>query len=417
MRTAKHETMRSQNAAVLLQCLREFGPLTRHELQERTGLSWGAVSSIVNDFLSLGLLAEKPLQGSHTGRTPFSLDVNMQQNLLIGIDLHAQGISCVVTDMRARTLVSNRESVASDTRKGFLEQAMRMINQAIAQSGMDRSRFVGIGVSVQGAVDAANGISLHSPHLPEWNNVPVCEIMQKRFDLPAILVHDTNAIVLAEQWNGKARNVRNLIFIRLDMGLGMAMVVDNRIYTGADGTAGEFGHMVIHPDGRRCTCGNYGCMEAYASGRSILQKVREGVEAGQCDLRLTGAHLDRDLAQVAQAARDGSDFARGLFEDLGKYLGLGVSNLIFMLNPEMVVIGGDLAKYADLYMDRVLQVLEKNVWNDGRINLELSSLDTDAAAVGATLMLTRQVLSGQIVHPLGALFRSLSQKEPAGEKT
>ncbi len=417
MKAAKHETMRSHNVSVLFQCLREFGPLTRHDLQEKTGLSWGAVSSIVNAFLSHNLLTETPIKGNRTGRTPASLDINDKDNLLLGIDLHAQGISCAITDLRARTLFQSREPVRHDTRQGFLEQAMRMLQDAILGLGLDKRRYIGIGISVQGSVDAENGISLGSPHLPEWNNVPVCDLFQRRFGLPAVLVHDTNAMVLAEQWSGNAKNVRNLIFLRLDMGLGMSLVIDTKIYTGADGTAGEFGHMIINPDGPLCTCGNHGCMETYVSGRSILNKVRERIKAGCCDLNLTGAPFDRDLALVAEAARGGSAFERGLFESMGMYLGVGISNLIIMLNPEMVVIGGDLAKYGDLYMDSVHQVLSRNVWNASRINLALSSLNTDAAT-GAALILAQKLLGGQIAHPLAALFHPPDEAaEGAPQKT
>ncbi len=405
MRAAKHETMRNQNVSVLFQCLRASGPLTRHELQEKTGLSWGAVSSIVGAFLSNGMLTETPVPGNRSGRTPASLDVNSQDNLLIGVDLNAQGISCVITDLRARTLFSNREPVAHATQRGFLNQAISMIEDAILEMGHDISHYIGIGVSVQGSVDTANGVSLNSPHLPEWNNVPVSDILKQRFALPVVLVHDTNAMVLAEQWSSNAKSMRNLVFIRLDMGLGMSMVIDNKIYVGADGTAGEFGHMVINPDGPLCTCGNYGCMEAYVSGRSLLQKVREGIKLGCCDLELTGTPFDHDLALVAGAARAGSVFERGLFSNMGMYLGAGISNLIMMLNPEMVVIGGDLAKYGDLYMDKVHQVLKRNIWNASRVNLIASSLDTNAA-VGATLMLCAQVFSGQIAHPIASLFHS-----------
>ncbi len=416
MRTAKHETMRSQNASVLFQCLREFGPLTRHELQEKTGLSWGAVSSIVSDFLAMGLLTEKPMQLCHPGRTPFALDINQQSNLLIGMDLHAQGLSCVVTDMRARTIVSSRENIENFCRTGLLEPAARMIEEAILASGVEASKFIGIGVAVQGTVDTANGISLHSPHLPEWNDVPVCEFFQNRLHLPCVLVHDTNAMVLAEKWSGKARSARNLVFIRLDMGLGMSLVVDNSIYTGADGGAGEFGHMVVNPDGPKCTCGNYGCMEAYASGRTILQRAREGKKMGLCDLPLTLNEDNKDLQMIARAAREGSAFEKGLFETMGMYLGVGIANLIIMLNPEIVVIGGDLTAYSDLFLDNVRKVLFHNVWNGSRIQIELSSLGTDAAAVGATLMLAEQVLSDGIARQMGGLLRPIGNREDAQEQ-
>lgn len=406
MHIVKHETMRHQNAAVLLQCVREHGPITRHEIQEHTGLSWGAISSIASEFLACGVLCQVPAEGQRPGRTPSALDIDSQNNLLIGIDLHSQGISCVVMDLRARRLCDLRDDQPAPTREAFLQQAFALVERAMEKSGFDRDRFLGIGVSVQGSVDTARGVSLHSPHLPDWREVPLGSLFEERFGLPVALSHDTNAMVLAEQWNGKARNVRNLVFIRLDKYLGMSLVIDNRLYTGTDGTAGEFGHMIINPDGPRCTCGNYGCVEAYASGRSLLERAREG---GRLESGAPGSNensYERDLARIARAARDGGEFERGLFDRLGYYLGVGISNLLIMLNPEIVVISGDMVHYADLFMERLNRVLRRNVWNDSRIHVELSELDNSAAAVGAALNVAQQLFEGRIEHPIGALIRA-----------
>ncbi|MEA4897121.1 ROK family protein [Bacillota bacterium Meth-B3] len=408
MRTAKHETMRSLNASVLLNCVRKQAPLTRHELQHRTGLSWGAVSSIVSEFLALGILTEMPIQNTHAGRTPVALDINARDHLCVGLDIHAQGLHCVVTDMRARTLYTTREGVRLPSRQGVLDQAVSMAEEAIERVGVEKSRYIGAGLSVQGAVDAERGVSLHSPHLPDWRNVPLTELIGGRLGLPATLSHDTNAVMMAELWSGRASGARNLVFVRLDMGIGMAVVIDDRLYTGASGIAGELGHMVINPGGPRCTCGNYGCLEAYASGRSILQRVREGINTGCCALKLTGRY-DRDLDLVAEAADAGSAFERDLFETMGMYLGVGISNYVIMMNPEMVVIGGDLARHSRLYLDRVNAVLKRNVWTGGPIDVVISDLNPDAAAIGATLLLVQQALGGHIPHSLGDLFRSLAQ--------
>lgn len=406
MQIAKHETMRSVNTATLLNCLFDNGALTRQELQKRTGLSWGAVSNIVSELLALNILCETPIKSNHAGRKPSVVDINPQDNLCIGVDIHMQGISCVITDLRGQTLVSLQCGIAVRTQQGVLDCTISAIREAIDTLKTKRESLIGIGVSIQGSIDRGNRVSLYSPHLPEWINVPVCEILEKEFHLPAMLFHDTNAMIIAERRHS-AHNVRNMVFIRLDMGLGMSMVLNDQLYTGADGNASEFGHIIINPDGPLCTCGNRGCLEAYVSGRSILEQLRPALKSGECRLPLVVDDYTHDFPLVAQAARSGSAMEKALFDRMAEYFGIGISNLINFLNPELVVLGGDMARYTDLYLEKTMAVIQRNAWKSNQVHLELSSLGADGAAVGAAMGLLRQAMSGHIPHSIGDLFRTI----------
>ena len=404
MQIAKHDTMRCVNTSALLQCLCENGPLTRNELQSRTGLSWGAVSNIVSELITRHILCETPVQSSHSGRKPYVVDINRSENLCVGVDIHTQELFCVVTDIRGQALVSLHKDNTATTRQALIDQAIGIVREAIAQAGVPKTAFLGVGVSIQGSIDREKGVSLYSPHLPDWSNVPICDLFRAEFDLPVVLLHDTHAMVIAEEWRN-ARKAHSFAFIRLDMGVGMALFLNDRLYTGADGNASEFGHMIIDPDGPLCTCGNKGCLEAFASGRSILQQVRQGVLDGRCTLQLGGEEPLNDLELVAQAARDGSPFECELFTRLGQYLGIGVSNLINVLNPELVILGGMLSRYTDLYLEAAMEQVKRNVWNANRVNFALSTLGANGAAIGAAAAVTQQVESGEIAHPLGDLLR------------
>ena len=406
MQVAKHETMRSVNTATLLSCLLDNGPLTRQELQKRTGLSWGAVSNIVSELLTLNILCESQLKSSHAGRKPSVVDINPKDNLCIGVDIHMQGIACVITDLRGQTLVSLRRSIEGASRQEVLERAADAIFEAMETLKAKKESIIGIGVSIQGSIDRTNRISIYSPHQPEWSDVAVCSFLEERFDLPALLFHDTIAMIIAERRHS-AHNVRNMAFVKLDMGLGLSMVLNDQLYTGSDGNASEFGHIIIDPQGPLCTCGNHGCLEAHVSGRSILEQVRKGIAKGKSSLKLPGKGFEGDLAAVAHAARQGSSFEKELFEAMGGYFGLGISNLINFINPELVVLGGEMAQYSDLYLDRAMEVIRKNVWNTSRIQLELSTLGSNGAAVGAAMSLLRQTMNGHIPHAIGSLFRTL----------
>ena len=407
MQVAKHEMMRSVNTATLLNCLFENnGPLTRQELQKRTGLSWGAVSNIVADLLALNLLIEAPVKSSHAGRRPSVVDVNPKENLCIGVDIHMQGIACVITDLRGDALVSLRRSIFGLSRAAVLDTVKKLIHEAIDSIEGEKESFIGIGVSIQGSIDRTSRVSMYSPHLPDWTNVPVCDILEREFQLPSVLFHDTIAMIVAERRHS-AHRARNMAFVKLDMGLGLSMVLNDQVYTGFDGNASEFGHIIIDPQGPLCTCGNHGCLEAYVSGRSILFNARDGVAEGRSQLKLTENDFENDIALVAQAAREGSAFEKELFDTMGGYFGIGISNLINFLNPELIVLGGELAKYSDLYLDKAMSVIRKNVWNTSCVQIELSSLGSNGAAIGAAMSLLRQAINGHIPHSIGSLFRTL----------
>lgn len=406
MQIAKHETMRSVNTATLLNCLFDNGALTRQELQNRTGLSWGAVSNIVSEMLSLNILCETPVKSSHAGRKPSVVDINPKDNLCVGVDIHMQGICCVITDLSGHVLVSLRRSIANASRQDVVERTIDVIHEAIHTIKAKPESLIGIGVSIQGSIDRDGRVSQYSPHLPEWTNVPVCDLLENEFHLPTLLLHDTIAMIMAERRH-TAHNVRNMAFVKLDMGLGLSLVLNDQVYTGYNGNASEFGHMIINPEGPLCTCGNHGCLEAYVSGQSIMNQMREGMANGLCQIPLDGEDFESGLATAAQAAREGSDFAREVFSRMGSYFGIGIANLINFINPELVVLGGDMVRYTDLYLDKTMTVIKKNVWNASHIQIELSSLGSNGAAVGAALGLLRQTMNGHIPHAIGRLFRTL----------
>lgn len=400
MQTARHDTMHSVNTSVLFQCLREEGALTRLELQRKTGLSWGTVSNIVTELLEAHIVTETPVDSSQVGRRPVTVDFDCQHNLCIGLDIHMQGITCTITDLRGNKLWLMQEPIVVNTRQGVLSQAVRMVRTVLEVPQFNRNYIIGIGISIQGSVDTASGISLYSPHLPEWKNVPLCNIFAKVFQLPTVLIHDADAMLLAEQWYSK-HNTTSMAFIRLDMGVGMGLIVNNRFWDDRNGANCEFGHMIIKAEGRRCTCGNQGCLEAYASGRSILEQAEELVQAGKADFTIYGDTPLQRFESIAQSAVDGSKQAVILFERLGFYLGIGLANLINTIHPELVVLGGVMKDYSALFLNRAIEVMHRNVWTRNGICVTLSELEDSGAAAGASIAVIKRVDAQCVTHPIG----------------
>lgn len=398
MRTAKHDLMRYTNTLSVLECIRQYGQVTKREIQEKTGLSWGAVSNIVGELLNKNVISETPSTDPIIGRTPLKYDIRSDNNLIIGVDINIEGLTAVLIDLKCRVLREIRAVVTRNDRESVLAQVKKMIHGLIKESKVDKERIIGIGIAMQGAVDAEKGISIFSPYFDGWENVPVSEILEQEFHIPVCVEHDPNCMALTEKWLGSTKDVNNFLFIRLSMGIGMSIIMNGEIYKGVDGSASEFGHITMNPGGARCTCGNYGCLEVYSSGRSLLRQVGEGIKLGRAPLAAELAKQDAklDLGVAIAAAKQGDVFVRGLFDDAAVYLGIGISNLINIFNPDMIIIGGELAKYEDLYLDRVREIAGQKAWKNFRVNIVTSKFGSNSAAIGAAAVFIQKVFSGDI---------------------
>lgn len=211
------------------------------------------------------------------------------------------------------------------------------------------AHVIGAGVGAPGPLDTKRGIVLLTPNLG-WVDYPLRDRMQKGLGIPTALDNDANCAVLGEWWQGAARGVRNAIGITIGTGVGGGIVVDGRLYHGASDCAGELGHTTIDVDGRRCGCGNYGCLEAYASGPAIARRAAEAIASGVPSklASYVGGDLHQITAQtVYQAAADGDELALEVVHDTAKFLGVGIANMINIFNPEVVVVFGGVTRAGD----------------------------------------------------------------------
>jgi glucokinase len=204
------------------------------------------------------------------------------------------------------------------------------------------AEFAGVGAGAPGPLDTKRGVVLLTPNLG-WVNLPLRQLLQDALGIPAMIDNDANCAVLGEWWRGAARGAKQVIGITIGTGIGGGIIVDGRLYHGASDCAGEIGHTTVEVNGRRCKCGNYGCLEAYASGPAIARRAVEAIEAGQTS-KLPGyvdGALEKITAQtVYQAAHDGDELAEEVVGDTAKFLGAGIANMINIFNPEIVVVFG-----------------------------------------------------------------------------
>ena len=231
----------------------------------------------------------------------------------------------------------------------MIDMVEQSIEQVLHEHGGTRETIAGVGIGSPGPLDRKAGMVINTPNLG-WRNFPLRDLIANAVDLPATLDNDANCATYGEWWLGAAKGVDTLVGLTLGTGIGGGIVLDGQIYHGASDVAGEIGHMTIDSTGRRCKCGNYGCLEAYASGPAIALRAVEGIEAG-VETMLTEM-VDRRLEEISAATVyegvvAGDEYANEVMKDTAKFLGAGIANIINVLNPEMVVIAGGVTRAGD----------------------------------------------------------------------
>lgn len=381
--------IRRNNIRSLLTSIKENGPISKRDLQKFTGLSWGAVSSLTSKLYDYGYVVSAGKQETNVGRKPFELDINSEDFYIVGIDLNLSGLCGVITDIKGRIIQEWIRLFASNDYECIMNTLLSLLDEILVQKYAHKS-ILGIGLAVQGNVDVEGGISVHFPQIRHWNNVPLKKILEERYGYFALLMHDPNCLMIAEQAFGTSfvSISQNAILLRIDNGIGMSIMSNGQLHLGFNGKAGEIGHIPMNKDGPVCLCGNRGCLEGYASGNGLVRRFVEQVNQG----RKTNADIENignlGYKILAVAAQNGDELCMELFRQMGEYLGLALSILYNIFNPDLVVLYGDLTAYRKLFYDSMKRQLDDHLYNGIPAKLVFSQLGRNAAALGAAMVVS-----------------------------
>ena len=273
---------------------------------------------------------------------------------IVGVDIGGTTIHVGILPFEGGTPVV-RSTLPTEPGRGakfVLDRVVEMIIQAMGQvmeeKECSRDAFAGVGIGSPGPLDRKTGTVINTPNLG-WRNFPLRDLVQNAVGLPATLDNDANCATFGEWWLGAGRGVDTLVGVTLGTGIGGGVVLDGELYHGASDAAAEIGHMTIDSTGRKCKCGNYGCLEAYASGPAIAARAVEGLEV---DVESILLELVDDLSKITaatvfEAVVKGDHYATEVVHDTAKFLGAGLANVINILNPEMIVISGGVTRAGD----------------------------------------------------------------------
>jgi glucokinase len=319
---------------------------------------------------------------------------------IVGVDLGGTNIVVGLLPMAGGEVLGLR-SMSTESHRGakfvvdrIIDLVQACIDDVLREHGGSRSDIAGVGIGSPGPLDRAAGIVINTPNLG-WRNFPLRDLVANGVDLPATLDNDANCATYGEWWLGAGRDVDTLVGLTLGTGIGGGIVLGGEIYHGVSDVAGEIGHMTIDSTGRKCKCGNYGCLEAYASGPAIALRAVEGIEAGveTSLIELSGGQLESiTAATVYEAVVQGDAYATEVMKDTAKFLGAGIANIINILNPAMVVIAGGVTRAGDHLFAPLRAEVRRRAFRSAEERCRIVSADLPGTAgvVGAAAVFKKE---------------------------
>lgn len=310
----------------------------------------------------------------------------------IGIDVGGTNVKIALVDGEGKIIYSN--SVPTYAQMGY-EYTVNNIKQAIRdlmkETNTDAKEIEGIGFDFPGQVDYKTGVVKLAPNIPGWINVPIAQMIEEEFNIPTKIDNDVRCAALGELKFGAGKGCENFVCITVGTGIGSGLVINGQLVRGAANAAGEIGHIKLQMNGGPiCGCGDTGCLEAFASGPSIVAMAQEYLKGGKSTKFREMAGADGEITPyiVAKAAEAGDPVAKRIFEIVGTYIGMGLVSVINLLNPEKVIIGGGVAAAGDLLLDPIRKTIKERAMVVAGNSVEIvpAELGNSAGVIGASML-------------------------------
>jgi predicted NBD/HSP70 family sugar kinase len=371
---ARSNTIRDINRQIILNYIREEGPISRAQIARITALQRSTVSLIVEELVDAKLIKEI-IGESSGGRPPQLLSLKTSNAVAIGVDLGKKKTIVATTDLSGRLL----EKKEFATSRNFSDTISQIIDCSLYFIDKNNGSIDGIGISVPGMVEPISGEVLIIPHM-DWRRPKIVEMVQKATGLPVKIENDANAAALAELWFGRPEisNVRDFIVVFITSGIGTGIVFDGQIYRGKGGVAGEFGHMTIGRDAPiACAAGSYDCWEALASERAAVARYENLLSKKNGGMKI-------NFEQLVEQSLEGDKNAQKALKETAHYIGIGASNLIQGLSPEVMIIVGTVVRAWSIIANDVQAAAENAICQDyPPVRIMPSSLGDHPILMGA----------------------------------
>jgi len=396
---------KERDRSVVEALLWRYGPMSRAEIRQLTQLRWSVISGTVKELLREQKLREVGRSTNPLGRKQVLLRLNEEHRFIAVVKFDLEKVVAAVTNLRPqiKTRVTESTCIHGGV-DGLVQQLLSTVQAAIQESHLAPEKLAGIGIADPGLVNVREGISVLSSTLDFWRDVPLRKIFEDQFKIPVMLESDTRAEALAERVLGAGGNAEEMIFIDYGTGIGAGIAVQGKILHGNDWVAGEVGHIPMLENGPPCSCGSFGCLEALVGASALATRCRKAVQEGSKSraLELANGKVGNITGwTVLQAAKLGDKTCIAIIEDLVKYLGLGISTLVNLFNPSVVVLDHRLSMAGQGFLDQIAWVVKKQALGPSTANLEFrfAKLGSDAALLGAALNVLQRTFEIPALKP------------------
>ncbi|MCC5920132.1 MAG: ROK family protein [Cyclobacteriaceae bacterium] len=372
-----------------------IGNATISELCKTFNLSAPKVSSLVQELIEENVVIDHGKVESTGGRKPNLYGIMPESGFFVGIDVRYDHVNLGITDF-TKNLVYTQERISYnlENNRHSLDLLCKIIHEFIEDSPYSKSRVISIGINLSGRIKYATG---YSYSFFNFDEEPLSKRIENKVGVKVFLENDSNAMAYGEYHSGIVKDEKDVLFINLDHGIGLGIITNGKVYYGKSGYSGEFGHIPLFQNDIICQCGKKGCLETEASGWALLKKVKEKLSKGESSI-LSANNQDINqitLSKIIEAALNDDVFAIELIGELGEKLGKGIAALINIFNPELVILGGSLARSGDYLKIPLLSAVNKYslslMNNDTKILL--SSLENKAGIIGAGLIARNRALT------------------------
>lgn len=390
-------TIKSSNRSLVLRVLNSMGQVSRAELARITGLTKTSITNIIGELIEEGIIYETGTSDSSSGRKPILLNLSKNALYAVGVYISRDFTYCNMVNLKGEIIRESRQTLEwIQNEQTFLSVIFDSVNEVLAESNIHKDKILGIGVATVGPLDIRSGIILDPPNFRGLKSIHILEAMQNRFNIKAFLENDMNACAIAEKLFGKGKNISNFIYVGVTNGIGAGIILNNNIYRGVNGFAGEIGHTTIDIGGERCACGNLGCLELYASIPNTVNRVRTaislGAESGLSSLK------NIIWTDIAEFARQGDSLSLKVIDKLAFYLSFGLVNTVNSFDPEIIFLGHEIALAGELITRPLSEMVNQNLFfrNATHVRVELSAFKDYAPCIGAPSIVLNKFFNGEM---------------------
>ena len=382
MLVLKPEDTRNKNATTLLRLLLKQDSISRVELSRMTGLTKTTISSIINEFIALGIVEESStISTGNVGKSPTPLHIRTDAVYTVGAHLGREKVKTVLMD--ARMNIISREKGLSYERlgpKGVLESLFLSIDDSIRDAEKHNIKVGAIGIGVPGPLDAQTGVVRHPPKFKGWKDVPLGKIVYERYKLPVWIENDANVGVLAEKWHGGGKDLKNFVYVLVNEGIGAGVVIDDELYQGAYDYVGEIGHILFYDRGK------FRYLEDIAGVDLLIKQARS-----------RGLNIE-NIKDISDLLQTNDGVVSSIVKQIATWIGAAVINTIHIIGPQTVFVGGKMAVLGDALIQPIREIVSMYLFGDQKVDVKLSEISEDAVAIGAAVYATTRWLEKKSIE-------------------